>query len=193
MLNLIEVFPSGQKGLLYQLLSQFVTAEEAAARWSNLSDFYKLQGHFWLGSGPFMINKAFPVEGSITLSRYEPYPDASNKWDRFGEPAMATVEIDGAGQVKIGSEAKFDVFVTFNDAPYKADDIKTVKFLVFDSTGALIGTGDGELVADGQYSVTMSAELTGKLAEGAGKLEVAVSSKLVALPGLAALEFVAGK
>jgi peptide/nickel transport system substrate-binding protein len=174
-------------------MGEYVTTEEAAARWANLGEFYKLQGHFWLGTGPFYINKAFPVEGSITLSRYEAYPDPADKWNRFGEAAIAEVELDGAGQVKIGSEAKYDVFVTFKGEPYKADDIKSVKFLVFDSTGGLVGTGDAEVVSDGQYSVTLSAELTGKLVEGAGKLEVAVSSKLVALPGLASLEFVAAK
>jgi peptide/nickel transport system substrate-binding protein len=174
-------------------MSEFVTAEEVAARWDNLGQFYKLQGHFWLGTGPFFINKAFPVEGSITLSRYAAFPDPANKWDRFGEPAIAEVELDGAGQVKIGAESKYDVFVTFKGEPYKNADIKTVKFLVFDSTGALVGTGDAEAVADGQFTVTLSAELTAKLAEGAGKLEVAVSSNLVALPGLASLEFVAAK
>ena len=174
-------------------MGQFVTPEEVALRWANLNEFYKLQGHFWLGTGPFMINKAFPVEGSITLSRYEAYPDNATKWDRFGAPAMATVELDGPGQVTIGTEAVYDVFVTYNDQPYLANDINTVKFLVFDATGTLIGTGDGVLVVDGQYSVTLTAELTALLTEGAGKLEVAVSSKLVALPGLASLEFLAVK
>ena len=174
-------------------MSEFVSEEEVAARWANLTDFYKLQGHFWLGTGPFMINKAFPVEGSITLSRYAAYPDPANKWDRFGEPALAEVEVDGPGQVKIGAESKYDVFVTFKGEAYKDADINSVSFLVFDSTGALVGTGKAEFVAEGEYSVTLSAELTAKLAEGAGKLEVAVSSKIVALPGLAALEFVAAK
>jgi len=174
-------------------MGQFVTAEEVALRWANLNEFYKLQGHFWLGTGPFYINKAFPVEGSITLSRYEAYPDPADKWNRFGEPALAEVELDGPGQVTIGAEAVYDVFVTFKGEPYMDSDINSVKFLVFDATGTLVGTGDAVLVADGQYTATLSADLTALLTEGAGKMEVAVSSKIVALPGLATIEFVAVK
>lgn len=174
-------------------MGEFVTAEEVALRWANLNEFYKLQGHFWLGTGPFLINKAFPVEGSITLSRYEAYPDAANKWDRFGEPALAEVELDGPGQVTIGTEAVYDIYVTFKGEPYMDADINSVTFLVFDATGTLVGTGSGVLVADGQYTATLSADLTALLTEGAGKIEVAVSSKIVALPGLASIEFVAAK
>jgi peptide/nickel transport system substrate-binding protein len=174
-------------------MGEFVTAEEVALRWANLNEFYKLQGHFWLGTGPFLINKAFPVEGSITLSRYEAFPDPADKWDRFGEPALAEVELDGPGQVTIGAEAVYDVFVTFKGEPYMAADINSVKFLAFDATGTLVGTGDAVFVADGQYTVTLSADITALLTEGAGKIEVAVSSKIVALPGLASVEFIAVK
>ena len=174
-------------------MGEFVTAEEATARWAAYNDFYKTQGHFWLGTGPFMINKAFPVEGSITLSRYEAYPDLSNKWDRFGVAKIAEVSVDGAGQVKIGDEGKFDVFITFQGEPYLNADLESVKYLLFDSAGSLVATGDAVAGADGEYTISLPADVTGKLTEGSNKLEVAVSSKLVALSALGSFEFVTVK
>jgi peptide/nickel transport system substrate-binding protein len=171
-------------------MGAFVTADEAAARWANLGNFYKLQGHFWLGTGPFYIDKAFPVEGSITLSRYEAYPDLATTWDRFGEPKLAEVEVDGPGQVKIGDEAKFDVFVTFKGEPYASADLSSVKFLVFDGTNALVASGDAEMTAEGQYLVTLSPDVTAKIAAGTNTIEIAVSSKVVAITGVGNLVFV---
>jgi hypothetical protein len=80
--------------------------------------------------------------------------------------------------------------VTFEGEPYAAADIGEVKWLLFDANGALAGTGLADPVADGQYSVTLGADVTGALAAGSNKLEVAVVSKLVSLPTLASFEFV---
>jgi peptide/nickel transport system substrate-binding protein len=171
-------------------LGQFITADEVASRYSNLARWYSRQGHFHIGTGQYYLNKVFTVEKTLTVTRYQDYPDAANKWDRFGVAPLAVVELDGPGRVTIGQEAAFDVFVTFADAPYAAADIAEVKFLVFDATGALVATGAGELVEDGYYTVTIDAETSAKLAEGSNKLEVAVVSKLVSLPTFSAFEFV---
>lgn len=172
------------------VMSQFLTEEEVATRYANFEEWYKLQGHFWVGVGPYYLNKVFPVEKTLSLLRYQDYPDAANKWARFGEARIAETEVDGPGSVTIGEEASFDVFVTFKGEPYAQADIAEVKYLLFDANGALVATGAAEAVADGQYKVTLSAEVTGKLVEGSNKLEVAVISKLVSLPSFGSFEFV---
>jgi peptide/nickel transport system substrate-binding protein len=172
------------------VLGQYITAEEAAERYQNLDRWFTRQGHFHVGTGPYYLNKVFPVEKTLTLTRYQEYPDASNKWDRFGTPAIPVVEMDGPGRVNIGEEAMFDVFVSFNEAPYAAADIQEVKYLVFDATGALVAQGIAENVEDGYYTVTMSSDVTSGLAAGSNKLEVAVLSKLVSLPSFGVFEFV---
>ena len=48
-------------------LGQYVTAEEAAARWANYAEFHRKWGHFWIGTGPYFLQRAFPVEGQIVL------------------------------------------------------------------------------------------------------------------------------
>lgn len=171
-------------------LGQYLTAEEVMERYENLQTWYSRQGHFWLGTGPYYLNKVFTVEKTLTLTRYQDYPDAANKWARFGTAPIAVVEVDGPGRVTIGEEAVFDVFVTFDGAPYAADDILETKYLLFDATGALVATGEAELVEDGYYTITLDADTTGALAEGSNKIEVAVVSKLVSLPAFSSFEFV---
>jgi peptide/nickel transport system substrate-binding protein len=171
-------------------LGQYVDADEIAARYKNLGRWYAEQGHFWIGTGPFYLNKAFPVEQTLSLARNPEYPDLADKWSGFGTPKIATAEVDGPGEVSIGSEAKFDVYVTFGDAPYANADIDGVKYLVFDSKGVLVASGEAAVVEEGVFQVVLSADVTSKLEAGSNKIEVAVTSKLVSIPSFAAYEFV---
>jgi len=133
----------------------------------------------------------FPVEQTITLQRFADFPDAADRWSNFGTAKIATAEIDGPGQVAAGTEAAFDVFVTDPDGqPYPADEVASVKFLVFDGVGALVASGDATPVADGQYQVVLGTDITGAFTSGSYKLEVAVAVKPVSLPAFASLEFI---
>jgi len=172
-------------------MSQFVTAEEATARWANYADWYTLKGHFWVGTGPFYLEKAYPTEKTVSLLRYPEYPDSASRWAIFGAPMVAVVEVDGPGEVSIGAEAVYDVFITFADAPYPADKIDQVKYLVFDATGAVVLQGDAVAVEEGYYTVTLTADDTAKLVAGANKLEVVTTSLAVSIPTITDFEFVA--
>lgn len=168
-------------------LGQFVTADEAAARFANLQAWYDTRHHFWVGTGPFFLEAVFPVEGSVTLARYEAYPDASDKWSRFAAPKIAVVDLTGPASVTVGEDATFDVFVTYEDAPYPQAEITGVKFLLFDASNNLVATGEATFVADGQYQIVLP---TAGLAAGSNKLEVAVTSLVVSIPSFQAFEFV---
>jgi peptide/nickel transport system substrate-binding protein len=167
-----------------------MSADEAATRYENLANFYDKMGHFWVGTGPFILDTVSPVEGSVSIVRNPDYPDPASKWARFGEPKLATVEVDGPGQVVAGTDATFDVFVTFHGEAYPAEELSAAKYLVFDATGALVDSGDATLTADGEYTVTLSGDVTGQMEAGAAKIEVAVSSQVVSVPSFATFEFV---
>jgi len=172
-------------------MGQYVTADEAAARYANLKAWYAAHGNFWVGTGPYYMDKAYLVEKSLVLKSFSDYPDYSDRWDIFSEPRLAEVEITApAGQVKIGSEATFDVTVTFKGAPYALADIKMVKFLLYDATGALVKAELATPVADGQYKVVLTSAMTSALAAGSNKLEVAVVPIPVTVPTFASVEFV---
>jgi peptide/nickel transport system substrate-binding protein len=172
-------------------LGKYVTANEAKERYANLAKWYTDRGHFWIGTGPFYLESVAPVEGSLTLARWEKFPDKSDKWARFASPKIAVVDVTGPTEVKIGSEATFDVAVTYAGAAYPQKEISGVKFLLFDSAGTLITTGEAKVVEDGKYQIVLPADVTSKLAEGSCKLEVAVTSLVVSVPSFGVVEFVA--
>jgi len=174
-------------------LGEYITAEEATARYENLTQWVADRGHFWIGTGPFYLEQVFTTEGQAVLKRNENFPDLADKWSRFSEPKVGVVDVSGDGQVLSGQESTFDVFVTFKDEPYPADEIELVKYLVFDANNTLVASGDAELVADGQYVVTLGPDVTSALEAGAGKIEVAVASKLVSIPFFSSFEFVVVK
>ncbi|MDX9935713.1 MAG: ABC transporter substrate-binding protein [Anaerolineales bacterium] len=171
-------------------MSQYVTADEAAARYANLQKWYADHGHFIVGTGPYYLDKAFLTEKTLTLKRYEGYPDLAERWSGFGEPMLAEAELDGAGQVKIGEEAAFDVYITYNDQPYPQADIKQVKFLLYNAKNEVVLVGEAQAVADGQYQVILPADVTAKLEAGSNKLEVAVILIPVSVPTFTSIDFV---
>ena len=172
------------------VLSAYVGDGEIAERYANLAAWRASKGHYWVGTGPFYLERAFPIESVAQLNRNPDYPDPADKWAIFAEPRIPVVELDGPTRVVIGADASFEVFVSFRDEAYPADDILQVKYLLFDGTGTLVESGDAALVAAGVYEVGLGADLTSSLDVGSNRLEVAVVSRVVALPSFDSVEFV---
>ncbi len=171
-------------------LGQYITADEAKARYDNLKAWYTAHGHFWVGTGPYYLDKVFTTEKTLTLKQYADYPDLSDRWNQFGQPMIADATLDGPAQVKVGEPATFDVMVTFKGDPYPQNEIKQVKYLLYDATGAVVDTGLATAVADGHYQVVLSTDVTSKLTTGSDKIEVAVIPLPVATPTFTSLDFV---
>ena len=171
-------------------LGDYISADDAAVRWENLSAWYEDKEHFWVGLGPFYLEKAFTTEKTVQLVRNENFPDPSSKWEGFDTPMIAEVSIDGPARVAAGDEATFDVLIDFGGDAYAIADIDEVKYLVFDALGELALTGTAEAVEDGLWQITLSAEDTAGLESGANKLEVAVAPLRVSIPTFSSVEFV---
>ncbi len=171
-------------------LGQYITADQAKAAYDNLKAWYTAHGHFWVGTGPYYLDKVFLTEKTLTLKHYDDYPDLANKWDRFGTPKLADATLDGPAQVKIGDSATFDINVTFKGQPYANSDIKQVKYLLYDATGAVVSTGDATAKEDGHFQVVLGPDVTSKLTAGSDKIEVAVLPIPVVVPTFTSLDFV---
>jgi len=165
-------------------LGAYITADEAAARYANLKSWCQAHQNFWVGTGPYYLEKALLVEKTATLKSNPLYVDPQDKWMRFSEPRIPDAEIVASGDVSVGKAADFDVNVTFKGQPYPTGDIQEVKYLLFDSTGIIISSGAASAVSDGQYRVSLSGAETAKLQTGSAKLEVVVLAIPVALPTL---------
>ncbi len=172
-------------------LGQYVTQEEAAARYANFQSWYNDHGHFWVGTGPYYLDKVFTTEKSLVLKNNNDFVDKADRWAAFSEPKLASIQLDGPAQVKAGEEAVFDATVTFKDQPYAQADIQQVKYILYDATSAVVEIGQANFVAEGQYQVTLSAETTTKLPTGSARLEVAVVPVPVAIPAFTSIDFVA--
>jgi peptide/nickel transport system substrate-binding protein len=171
-------------------MSQYLTADQAKARYENLKSFYVAHGNFWAGTGPYVLDHAYTTEKNLVLKNNPDYADMADRWAGYAEPKIAVAEIDGPGQITIGEEATFDVYVTFKDEPYAASDIKQVKYLLYNAKNEIVSVDYASLVADGQYSIVLPADVTSKLEAGANKLEVAVVPLAVSIPTFTSVDFV---
>ena len=171
-------------------LSQYISAEEAAERYANLTRWYQEKGHFWIGTGPFYLDSVHPVEGTLVLKRYEGYPDRADRWDIFAEPMYADLEVEGPARVRQGQTARFDLWVTFDGEPYASDLISDVSFLVVSSAGEVTVSGKAEYVAEGLYEVVLSGDDTAALPVGASQIVGIVVPIPVAKPTMVPASFV---
>lgn len=171
-------------------LGEYLTADEAVARYQAMSDWYAAHNHMFIGTGPYFVDQVFPVEGTITLSRFADYPFPASEFSIFAEPKMATVDVEGETTVIGGEEATFDVTVMSGDEMYPADELDAVSYILFGSDGALVSTGEAEAVSDGMYQIVLPGDVTAQLGDGTAKLSVVVTSKLVSIPTFSNYEFV---
>ena len=174
-------------------LGQYLSKEQAVTRYEALKAHYATTGNYWQGTGPYYL-KSVDLNGkSLVLAHFDLYTDSALRWAVYAEPRIADIEIETPGQVMAGEEAIFDVYVTFNGEPYMNDEIKQVKFIVYDATNTIIFIDNAVAEEDGHYLVTLTPELTEQLGEGANKLEIAVVPYVVAQPTLTSVEFVSAK
>jgi peptide/nickel transport system substrate-binding protein len=183
---------AGESYIPYEpTLGKYITKEEADQRYANFKKWYQAHGHFWVGTGPYYLDKVFTTEKSLVLKNNPDFVDLADRWSIFSEPKLAKTVLDGPGQVKAGDEAVFDATVTFKGQPYPESEISRVKYILYDTTGAVVSVGNATATGDGQYEVTLTAAETSKLQTGSARLEVAVVPIPVAVPSFTSLDFVA--
>jgi peptide/nickel transport system substrate-binding protein len=171
------------------VLGQYITADQAKARYNSLKAWYGVHGHFWIGTGPYYIDKAFLTEKTITLKNNGWFTDASDRWAKFSSPKLAAITLDGPQSVKIGEKATFKVSVTTQGSAYPKAEISQVKYLLYDAAGAVLKVGEATATADGEYEIVLDTDVTSKLVAGSNKLEVAVVPLTVAIPAFSSIDF----
>jgi peptide/nickel transport system substrate-binding protein len=171
-------------------LGDYISVQEARARWENLTEWERRRGHLWIGTGPYYLERAFPVERHMILQRNLDYSEPANKWDRFTRPMLPEVELDGPAGITGGEAAIFEVFVSFEGLPYPSEETDSVAYWVFDANGGTAETGLAQRAAEGLWEVVLSPETTRRLPPGSTRLEVVVTPVQVGLPTGDQLQFV---
>ncbi|MFW6279971.1 MAG: ABC transporter substrate-binding protein, partial [Planctomycetota bacterium] len=130
-------------------------------------------------------------EGVLELQKFEDYTDSSEKWLRFVEPSVPEIDVGAENRrVPIGERIEFEIEIMDEDNPYPADDIESVRYLVFDGEDRLVIQGDAEHVEDNRWRVILEGEATGELEPGSNQLRVAVTSLKVAIPAFETYRFI---
>jgi peptide/nickel transport system substrate-binding protein len=173
-------------------LGQYVTPDEAVARWANLVDWYAARGHFWLGTGPFYLAQVQPDLGRLQLQRYPAHPDAPDRWQAFLAAPVPEVAVEGPESVTQGETAVYTITITnrANGQPYPPDDLESVSYLVVDSFGNTRLSGDAvplardaTLLDNGLWQVVLDGAQTAQLPGGTNRLEITVKSRQVVIVG----------
>jgi peptide/nickel transport system substrate-binding protein len=172
-----------------ETLKRFLRPGEAADRYRALADWRGERGHFWVGNGPFYLHSVHPVERVVVLRRHEGFPDRSDKWLRFTRPEIPELELDGPVVVAQGASVEFGLRVSFEGEPYPAAAIESLQYLLFDGAGKLVRKGEAKPVQPGLWAIRLTPDELAPLGTGANSLEVAVTSKRVALPSFASHAF----
>lgn len=163
-------------------LGQYISASDASERWDNLAAWYEEKGHFWVGLGPLYLERAFPVEQSAQLRRFEGFADPPEKWARFESPRIAEVDISGPARVTKGQSAEFTISVSFGGRPYAVEDMESVTYLLFDARDELVTVGTAEPGDAGEWMVSLDAQTTRDLPAGSNRIEIAVAPSVVSIP-----------
>ena len=173
------------------VLAPMLEAGEVATRYANLERWQRERGHFYVGNGPFTLHRVHPVEGSVVLRRNPDHPDPPQRWLHFTAPAIPEPLLDGPLIVAAGQGAVFGLSVGSDGVPYPLEAIERIDWLLFDSHHRLAAQGRAqpEPGVEGRWRIELGAGQLGELAVGANTLEVAVTSRHVALPAFAAHSF----
>lgn len=172
-------------------LGKYVTQEEIFARYNNLSKFMAQYGHMYLGTGPYFVKTFDPLASIIVLNRFAGYAFDLDRFLVFAEPKLAELKITGPATVAIGSQAVFNVAVTFKGEAYPKNEMNTVGYIVINAAGQIAFSGDAVITGDGAATITLSAADTAKLGAGSCRLEVIGTVKPAALMSTAYVTFIA--
>ena len=172
-------------------MGTFLTADEASARYTALKTWYTTYHNFWDGTGPYYLASVDLNAGSAVVKNNPNYVDTADRWSKFGLAPLAVAAVDGPAQVKIGAESVFNVTLTMKSdgSPYANSDVKAVKFLIYDASGATVYVGAGVAAGDGKYTLTVPADVTSKLVAGTGRIEAAAVLIPVAIPAFSTLDY----
>ena len=163
-----------------EVLGKYITEDEALERYNNLKKWCEEKGHFWVGNGPFYLDKVDVVAKQLVLKAFREHIDTADKWLIFSEPLIPEATIEPIEVVTQGLPSEFTITITHKGEPYKVANMEYVKYILVHPGGKIIG--EATPVADGKWKISLSEEETATLSPGAGKLIVIAVSKLVGKP-----------
>ncbi len=161
-------------------LGSFVSEKERDERYAALARFFEAYGHFWVGNGPFYLELVKPVEKVLVLRRWPGYLAPKGSFAGLERSRFPWVEVEGPAILSPFSSATFTITVGCADEILGPDQVRFVKYLLFDHTEKLVSWGLAQPSAEG-FRLLLGPEVLGKLGPGPARLEVVASLAEVAI------------
>ncbi len=97
-----------REGYRPEPLKEFVTADEAQARWRSLRKFAETNGHFLVANGPYRLKEWAPNSVVLQAVREITYPLGFGTFDRFVNPPRAVIEAvtQDSGSITVRADAE---------------------------------------------------------------------------------------
>ena len=168
----------------------YIKAAEASARYQNLADWYKKYGHFWVANGPFYLDHVDFVGHSAIIKAYRDYTYKADRWSLLAEPPIPESSAEVPENVIPGFGAVFTLDLSYGGNPYLNESVDFVKYLVLDSAGGLITTGNAVSAAEGEWMIELESTDTARMSAGSYELITIALSKDVAMPGTLETPFI---
>jgi peptide/nickel transport system substrate-binding protein len=170
--------------------AEYISENEAQQRYQNLQNWYNDKGHFWVGTGPFYLEQVDFTGHSAVIRANRDYTYKADRWAFLSEPPIPQTTVSMPDNVVPGLESTFMLDITRDGEPYPNERINFVKYLVLDSAGNLLTSGEAQATAEGEWSVNLSTEETAMMTAGSYELMTFALSMDVGLPGTSETPFV---
>lgn len=165
-------------------VSDYITADEASARYANLRNWYQDHGLFWVAAGPYYLDSVDFTGHSALVKAFRDYRFKADRWAWLAAPPIPESSMDAPENVVPGLEAAFTLSLSTMGEPYANDRIDFVKHVILDSAGDVVAKGEATAGAEGQWSVTLSSTESGKMTVGTYTITTIALSKDVSIPGV---------
>jgi peptide/nickel transport system substrate-binding protein len=173
-----------------QFASQYVTAEEATARYTNLQTWYTQHNTFWVANGPFYLDTVDFTGHVAVIKAFRDYTYAADRYATLASPPVPESSVQVPTSVVPGLKANFNLSLSTQGQPYPNDRIDFVKYVIVDSSGATKVSGTATPTTEGTWPISISETTTATFTPGTYTLITIALSKDVGQSGTQRTPFV---
>ncbi len=167
---LVEEFK--RQGYVPVPLKDFVTPDQARARWTALKQFYDKHGHFLVTNGPYQLAKWTPDAVVLQAFRDPSYPLGLGSFNQYAIPRRAYVTKAEVREGRLEIQAEVEKIFTFQRS-YKivrealrpqppgevAAELPVFSYLVVSPSGDVVEAGTARYGDPGVFTVEFNAKL----------------------------------
>ena len=153
-------------------LKEFVSADEAQARWRSLAAFAETNGHFLVANGPYRLKEWKPDSVVLQAVREVTYPLGFGTFDRFVNPPKAVIETATRNSCEITVRASTEMILKMGRKYQVVNEplLRTTmrgtfgllvvsRYLLIDPDGTVLDVDKMQWMDDGRFAIKLPERL----------------------------------